>query len=102
MVPRDHALAAKDDPQAFLSQHAIFGDLAGSAPLVAAFGDALTGDIVVEEIDIAGSKPRVEDWLGVQIGEDLDGVKLSFNAPNGMPGLDAVVFNSPGRGVVRI
>lgn len=63
---------------------------------------ALTGDIVVEEIDIAGSKPRVEDWLGVQIGEDLDGVKLSFNAPNGMPGLDAVVFNSPGRGVVRI
>lgn len=38
---RDHALAAKDDPQAFLSQHAIFGDLAGSAPLVAAFGDAL-------------------------------------------------------------
>ena len=38
---RDHALAAKDDPQAFLSQHTIFGDLAGSAPLVAAFGDAL-------------------------------------------------------------
>ena len=51
---------------------------------------------------LPGSKPRVEDWLGVQIGEDLDGVKLSFNAPNGMPGLDAVVFNSPGRGVVRI
>ncbi len=63
---------------------------------------ALTGDIVVEEIDIAGSKPRVEDWLGTQIGDTFDGVRLTFESPNGMPGIDGITFNTPDKGVVRI
>lgn len=63
---------------------------------------ALTGDIVVEEIDIAGSKPRVEDWLGTQISDTFDGVRLTFESPNGMPGIDGITFNTPDKGVVRI
>lgn len=38
---RAQALAARDDPRAFLSQHTIFGDLDGDARVVTAFGAAL-------------------------------------------------------------
>lgn len=63
---------------------------------------ALPGDIDVLEIDIAGSRPRIEEWIGQELGEEFDGVKLNFTAPNGQPGMDAVTFNTPNKGIVRI
>ena len=64
---------------------------------------ALSGDIKVTQLEIAGNKPRVEDWLGVTLdGDDLDGVKLVFSSPNGQPGLDAITFETPDKGIVRI
>lgn len=63
---------------------------------------ALKGDIGIQKVEIAGSRPRVEDWLGVQVGDSFDGIDFEFTAPNGHPGLDAVTFNVPGKGSVRI
>ncbi|WP_203568969.1 VOC family protein [Aestuariimicrobium ganziense] len=63
---------------------------------------ALGGDIKVSQIDISGSRPRIEEWLGAEVGDDVDGVTVHFSAPNGQPGLDAVTFEVPGRGAVRI
>ncbi|MCL1840924.1 MAG: VOC family protein [Propionibacteriaceae bacterium] len=63
---------------------------------------ALDGTIDVTELEIGGSRTRVEDWLGEPIGNDFDGVHLRFASPAGHPGLDAVTFNCPGRGLVRI
>ncbi|GAB2489426.1 hypothetical protein GCM10027030_24470 [Luteococcus sediminum] len=63
---------------------------------------ALKGDVDVVGFDIAGSRPRVEDWMGVELGDEFDGVKLNFTAPNGMPGLDAVTFQTASGEIVRI
>lgn len=38
---------------------------------------ALKGDVDVVGFDIAGSRPRVEDWMGVELGDEFDGVKLN-------------------------
>jgi len=63
---------------------------------------ALDGDIVLNRLELAGSRARVEEWLGTSVGEQFDGVALEFTAPAGHPGLDAVTFDCPGRGLVRI
>ncbi|MFC6396412.1 VOC family protein [Luteococcus sanguinis] len=63
---------------------------------------ALEGDIKLVEMDIAGSTSRVADWLGVEIGDEVDGVRIEFSAPNGMPGIDKVQFEVPGKGIVTI
>ncbi|MCL2316477.1 MAG: VOC family protein [Actinomycetia bacterium] len=63
---------------------------------------ALNGDIAVVKLEIAGSRTRVEDWLGQRVDDDFDGVSLSFTSPAGHPGLDAVTLYRPGRGLVRI
>jgi hypothetical protein len=63
---------------------------------------ALAGDIGITEMDIAGSKERVEDWIGHPIDGSLDGIKIDFDAKNGHPGLNAVTFITPHRGIVRI
>lgn len=63
---------------------------------------ALEGEIGLEKLEISGSRPRVEEWLGQPIGERFDGVEFQFSSPNGMPGIDAVTFSVPGRGQVRI
>lgn len=62
----------------------------------------LGGDIRLTEIEISGSKPRVEEWLGQGLGDNFDGVTMNFHSRNGHPGLDAVVFDVPGKGEVRI
>lgn len=62
---------------------------------------ALPGEIVLEEIEIAGTRKRVESWLGAPVGESFDGVRLKFTAPNGQPGLDAATFTTP-KGTVRV
>jgi len=63
---------------------------------------ALPAEITLSQIDISGSRPRVEEWLGTEIGDSFDEVGINFTAPNGMPGIDSVVFDVPGRGEVRI
>ena len=63
---------------------------------------ALAGDIRLDTLEIAGSKERVEEWIGVQLNDVFDGVRIEFTSPHGHPGLSAVVFDVPGRGLVRI
>lgn len=62
---------------------------------------ALKGDIELVELEIAGDRARLEAWLGTNVGDVFDGVTLSFTAPNGQPGLNAAIFNTP-NGLVRI
>jgi hypothetical protein len=63
---------------------------------------ALPGTIGVTRLDIAGSHNRVEKWLGQPVGDTFDGVEILWAAENGHPGLNAVTFESPKRGTVRI
>ncbi len=63
---------------------------------------ALQGEIGLEKLEISGSRPRVEEWLGQEVGERFDGIEFIFTAPHGMPGIDAVTFTVPGKGEVRI
>ena len=63
---------------------------------------ALAGDIRLDTLEIAGSKERVEEWIGVELNDVFDGVRIEFTSPHGHPGLSAVVFDVPGRGLVRI
>ncbi len=62
---------------------------------------ALDGEIELLEIEIAGTRAPVEDWLGIEVGEFFDGVSLKFTAQYGQPGIDAAVFATE-NGVVRI
>jgi hypothetical protein len=64
---------------------------------------ALSGDSTAElvEIEIAGTRSRVEEWLGVGLGEQFDDVALNFTSQNGQPGLAAATFRTEG-GTVRI
>jgi len=62
---------------------------------------ALGGTIELTALEIAGSRGRVEDWLGVEVGEVFDDVEIHFGAVNGQPGLSAAVFKTDS-GVVRI
>ena len=62
---------------------------------------ALKGTIELVEIEIAGTRGRVEDWLGIEVGDAFDGVSISFTSPNGQPGLAAATFDTP-NGLVRI
>lgn len=71
-----------------------------SAPEV--LPSALQGDIGLVKIEIAGSRPRVEEWLGQPVGDSFDGIELTFNTPSGPPGLGAVTFDTSNRGLVRI
>jgi hypothetical protein len=63
---------------------------------------ALPGTIGLTRLDIAGSRERVEKWLGQPVGDTFDGVEILFAAQNGHPGLNAVTFETPHRGSVRI
>ena len=63
---------------------------------------ALEGTIRLKTMQISGNPHRVEDWIGVPINGELDGVRMEFFSENGQPGLDAAIFEVPGRGDVRI
>lgn len=63
---------------------------------------ALHGEITLKKLQIAGSRPRIEEWLGIEIGDTLDGVEIDFTSPNGTPSMDAAVFDVPGLGEIRI
>lgn len=62
---------------------------------------ALEGDIRLVEVEIAGTRSRVEDWLGAAVPDVFDGVKVTFTSPYGQPGLDAATFETR-KGLVRI
>jgi hypothetical protein len=53
------------------------------------------------KLEIAGDRDRVDDWLGGQTAAVLEDVEVEWTAPNGQPGLEAVVFSTPA-GEVRI
>ena len=55
----------------------------------------------LRKIEIAGSRHRVDAWLGFELGDTFDGVEFEFTAPNGQPGIDAVTFETP-NGLVRL
>ena len=62
---------------------------------------ALDGSIRLKKIEITGNRERVEDWVGVPLGEVFDGVKIKFSAENGQPGIRSVTFETA-NGSVRI
>ncbi|MDR1808260.1 MAG: VOC family protein [Propionibacteriaceae bacterium] len=62
---------------------------------------ALPHEVTLLELDIAGSRQRVEQWLGCSVDEVSETVTLTFESPSGYPGLTAVVVDSP-KGKVRI
>ncbi|MCL2483388.1 MAG: VOC family protein [Propionibacteriaceae bacterium] len=62
---------------------------------------ALPASIGLDEIQIAGSRERVNEWLGQDLPDDFDGVKITFDSPSGYPGVVSASFTTPG-GVVRI
>lgn len=57
--------------------------------------------IELVKLYVAGSRQRVSDWLGFELGDVFDGVEIKFTAPNGMPGIDAAKFKTA-RGTVKI
>jgi hypothetical protein len=62
---------------------------------------ALDGNIRLKKIEITGNRERVEDWMGVAIGDEFDGVKVKFSAENGQPGIRSVTFETA-NGSVKI
>lgn len=62
---------------------------------------ALPGTIKLAEVEIAGTRDRVEDWLGIKLDEVFDGVQIKFTSPNGQPGIEAATFETKS-GPVRI
>lgn len=58
-------------------------------------------DVEILEIRIAGSEARVAEWLGFELGPVFDGVALTFDSPNGMPGIESVTFRCP-NGLVTV
>ncbi|MDR0959665.1 MAG: VOC family protein [Propionibacteriaceae bacterium] len=62
---------------------------------------ALPAEIGLTELEIAGNRGRVEEWLGLDVGDVFDGVRVSFDSPSGYPGITAVTFETS-KGVVRI
>lgn len=58
-------------------------------------------DIQLSEIEISGSRKRVEDWIGQEIDDVFDGVNFAFEAEHGHPGIIACTFQTA-QGTVRI
>ncbi len=71
----------------------------GSDPSV--LPKALPGTIKLAEVEIAGTRDRVEDWLGIKVEEIFDGVRIKFTSPYGQPGIQAATFETKS-GPVRI
>ena len=62
---------------------------------------ALDGKIRLKKIEITGNRERVEDWMGIAIGDVFDDVKIKFTAENGQPGIRSVTFETA-NGSVKI
>lgn len=57
--------------------------------------------VQILKLEIAGDRERVDDWLGGSSESVLSGIEIEWLAPNGQPGLLAVVFDTP-HGQVRV
>ncbi len=57
--------------------------------------------VEILEIRLSGSRERVGEWVGHDIGRVFDGVALNFDSPNGNPGIESVTFRCP-KGIVTI
>jgi len=57
--------------------------------------------VALKNIEIAGKRQRVEDWLGESVPPVFDSVGIDFSSPNGYPGVQSVTFVTD-RGEVRI
>jgi len=62
---------------------------------------ALPATIGLKELQIAGSRKRVEKWLGQPVPANFDEVKITFDSPSGYPGVSVVTFETEA-GPVRI
>ena len=62
---------------------------------------ALKGTVALKNIEIAGKRQRVEDWLGESVPSVFDGIGIDFSSPNGYPGVQSVTFVTD-TGEVRI
>jgi len=62
---------------------------------------ALPASIGLESLQIAGSRERVNEWLGQDLPEVFDGVTITFDSPSGYPGVLSATFATP-NGAVRI
>jgi len=62
---------------------------------------ALPAELSLAALEVAGSRTRVEDWLGETVPEDFDGVRVTFDSPSGYPGVVAVTFQTAA-GPVRV
>ncbi|MDR0848782.1 MAG: VOC family protein [Propionibacteriaceae bacterium] len=62
---------------------------------------ALPAELGLAEVQIAGSRDRVEEWLGEPVPEVFDDVTLAFDSPSGYPGVVSVTFSTP-NGLVRV
>lgn len=56
---------------------------------------ALRSDVKLVGVEISGSAERLSEWLGVRVEDNLDGVALTLHSPNGAPGINRVVFETP-------
>ncbi|MCK5892021.1 MAG: VOC family protein [Aeromicrobium sp.] len=62
---------------------------------------AAASDVELVQMEIAGDPQRVADWLGENVFDALESIKVDWAAPNGMPGILAATFRTP-HGDVRI
>ncbi|MCL2736054.1 MAG: VOC family protein [Propionibacteriaceae bacterium] len=62
---------------------------------------ALPASIALDEIQIAGSRERVAEWLGSDVPDVFDHVTITFDSPSGYPGVVSATFRTTS-GLVRI
>ena len=58
-------------------------------------------DVEILQIRLSGSRERVSEWIGTELGPVFDGIGLNFDSPNGHPGIESVTFRCP-NGIVTI
>ncbi|SHJ27985.1 Glyoxalase-like domain-containing protein [Tessaracoccus bendigoensis DSM 12906] len=63
---------------------------------------ALPGEVSLASVQISGSGDRLSEWLGIPVGDELDGVALDMVAPRGTPGINSVTFRTADGGTVTI
>ncbi|AZZ38743.1 VOC family protein [Acidipropionibacterium jensenii] len=63
---------------------------------------SLEGVVRLDSVELSGSRERVEDWLGESIPDQVEGINFDFTSPNGHPGINAVVLDTPDKGLIRI
>lgn len=61
---------------------------------------ALRGEVTLKGFEVSGSAERLSEWLQHEISDNLDGVEFHLVAPNAMPGISRVRFESGAKGEV--